>query len=79
MKTYNKAELQIVRMNNDIVTASIGIGNTQVTDAGQVQAPERRRRSIWDWSLNENENSRAPRHLMGSFCIMSYPEKSRHI
>ena len=48
MKKYINTELQIVRTNNDIVTASIGIGNTQVTDPGQIQAPERRRRSIWD-------------------------------
>ena len=48
MKTYNKAELQIVRMNNnDIVTTStLGIGGTQVTNPGQIQAPARR--SIWD-------------------------------
>ena len=48
-KTYINAELQIVRMNNnDIVTTStLGIGGTQVTTPGQVQAPERRR-SIWD-------------------------------
>jgi len=48
MKTYNKAELQIVRMNNnDIVTTSqMGIGNTTVTGSGQIQTPGRR--SIWD-------------------------------
>ena len=48
MKAYNKAELQIVRMNNnDIVTTStLGIGGTQVTNPGQIQAPARR--SIWD-------------------------------
>ena len=48
MKAYNKAELQIVRVNNnDIVTASpIGVGNNTVTQPGQIQAPARR--SIWD-------------------------------
>ena len=48
MKAYNKAELQIVRVNNnDIVTASqIGVGNTTVTNSNQIQTPGRR--SIWD-------------------------------
>ena len=48
MKTYIKAELQIVRMNNnDIVTTSqLGVGNNPVTTPGQVQTPGRR--SIWD-------------------------------
>ena len=49
MKAYNKAELQIVRVNNnDIVTASITIGNP-ITNGNTVtaDAPERRR-SIWD-------------------------------
>ena len=48
MKGYNKAELQIVRMNNnDIVTASqIGVGSNPVTGSGQIQTPGRR--SIWD-------------------------------
>jgi len=48
MKAYNKAELQIVRVNNnDIVTASpISVGNTPVTQPGQIQSPARR--SIWD-------------------------------
>jgi len=48
MKAYNKAELQIVRMNNnDIVTTSqLGIGNTAVSGSGQIQTPGRR--SIWD-------------------------------
>lgn len=48
MKAYNKAELQIVRVNNnDIVTASqIGVGSNPVTGPGQIQAPARR--SIWD-------------------------------
>ena len=49
MKTYNKAKLQIVQMNNnDIVTTSMNIHNgTVVTDPGQVNAPDRRK-SIWD-------------------------------
>ena len=46
MKAYNKAELQIVRVNNnDIVTASnlnVIPGSTNTTD----RAPGRR--SIWD-------------------------------
>ena len=46
MKAYNKAELQIVRVNNnDIVTASnpnVISGSTNTTD----RAPGRR--SIWD-------------------------------
>ena len=47
MKTYNKAELQIVRMNNnDIVTTSTPTlgGNYS---GGAVLTPERRK-SIWD-------------------------------
>ena len=48
MKQYIDAELQIVRMNNnDIVTTSLGIGNSTVTGSGQIQAPDRRK-SIWD-------------------------------
>ena len=47
-KKYIDAELQIVRTNNDIVTASqIGVGSTPVTNPGAVQAPGRRR-GIWD-------------------------------
>ena len=47
-KKYIDAELQIVRTNNDIVTASqIGVGSNPITDPGAVQAPGRRR-SIWD-------------------------------
>ena len=48
MKQYIKAELQIVRVNNnDIVTTSqLGIGSNTVTNGSQVQAPGRR--SIWD-------------------------------
>lgn len=48
MKTYNKAELQIVRMNNiDIVTASnVGIGTGYNTGTHTGNAPQRR--SIWD-------------------------------
>ena len=47
MKTYIDAELQIVRVNNnDIVTASMPVSNTVVTNPGQVNAPGRR--SIWD-------------------------------
>ena len=47
MKAYNKAELQIVRMNNnDIVTTSIPTSSNPVTGSGQIQTPGRR--SIWD-------------------------------
>ena len=48
MKQYIKAELQIVRLNNnDIVTASqLGIGSNTVNSGTQVQAPGRK--SIWD-------------------------------
>ena len=48
MKKYENPMLQIVSINNnDIVTASpIGVGNTPVTQPGQIQAPARR--SIWD-------------------------------
>ena len=47
MKAYNKAELQIVRVNNnDIVTASLPKGANPVTDTSTIQAPARR--SIWD-------------------------------
>ena len=47
MKTYINAELQIVRMNNDIVTASVKVGNAIETGNVVAQSPERRR-SIWD-------------------------------
>ena len=50
MKTYNNAELQIVRMNNnDIVTTSVGIAPNPITNNPNIIAnsPERRR-SIWD-------------------------------
>ena len=51
MKTYNKAELQIVRMNNnDIVTTStvnIPANGTPITNSGNV-ANTPGRRSIWD-------------------------------
>jgi hypothetical protein len=48
MKTYIDAELQIVRVNNnDIVTTSIGMGDTKSTGNWTGQAPERRK-SIWD-------------------------------
>ena len=46
MKHYINAELQIVRMNNDIVTASINVNNNNTTPVVG-NAPERRR-SIWD-------------------------------
>ena len=48
MKTYINAELQIVRMNNnDIVTTSIGMGDTKTTGTWVGNAPERRR-DIWN-------------------------------
>ena len=47
MKTYINTELQIVRMNNDIVTASVKVGNAIETGNVTAQSPERRR-SIWD-------------------------------
>lgn len=48
MKAYNKAELQIVRVNNnDIVTASVTFGNSITSGTVTADAPERRR-SIWD-------------------------------
>ena len=47
MKTYNKAELQIVRMNNnDIITNSVGIGTA--IESGHVTGNAPARRSIWD-------------------------------
>ncbi len=48
MKKYFDAELQIVRVNNnDIVTASIGVGDSKTTGNWNAQAPDRRK-SIWD-------------------------------
>ncbi len=48
MKQYIEAQLHVVRVNNnDIVTASIGIGDTKTTGNWNAQAPDRRR-SIWD-------------------------------
>lgn len=44
MKTYNKAQLQIVSVTDDIVTTSINTHNT--IGNGHQLAPERR--SIWD-------------------------------
>jgi len=47
MKKYINAQLQIVSLSNDIVTASnIGVGSTTVTNSNQIQTPGRR--SIWD-------------------------------
>ena len=48
MKKYINAQLQIVSLSNDIVTASnnIGVGSTTVTNPNQIQTPGRR--SIWD-------------------------------
>ncbi|MBR3648046.1 MAG: hypothetical protein IKN59_06640 [Paludibacteraceae bacterium] len=49
MKTYIDAELQIICMDNDIVTSSIKMGvnnNTTITDPNAVGTPGRR--SIWD-------------------------------
>ena len=48
MKTYNEAKLQIVRANNDIVTASINLNGTPITTSGNVAGSPERRRSIWD-------------------------------
>ena len=46
-KKYFDAELQIVRMNNnDIVTTSIGMGDTKTSGNWNAQTPGRR--SIWD-------------------------------
>ena len=45
MKTYIDAKLQIVRANNDIVTASFNQPHNEVGN-GQQLAPGRR--SIWD-------------------------------
>ncbi|MBR3646925.1 MAG: hypothetical protein IKN59_00855 [Paludibacteraceae bacterium] len=47
MKKYIDAKLQIVRTDNcDIVTTSIKVGSTSVTNSSDIQAPDRR--SIWD-------------------------------
>jgi len=46
MKAYKTVKLQVVRMNDDIVTTSIPKGTNPVTDSGQIQAPGRK--SIWD-------------------------------
>ena len=46
-KKYFNAQMHVVRMSSDIVTASnIGVGNTSVTNGSQVQGPGRK--SIWD-------------------------------
>lgn len=46
MKAYNKAELQIVRLNNnDVIVTSINTPNNTVGNGTQL-APGRR--SIWD-------------------------------
>ena len=49
MKQYIKAELQVVRVNNnDIVTASsVGIGDGYSSGTHTGNAPERRK-GIWD-------------------------------
>jgi hypothetical protein len=46
MKTYIDAKLQIVRATDDIVTASVRIGDP--FQEGDYQADAPRRRSIWD-------------------------------
>ena len=47
MKAYNKAELQIVRLNNnDVIVTSMNTPNNQVGNGVQL-SPERRK-SIWD-------------------------------
>jgi len=46
-KTYIDAKLQIVPVNNDIVTASIGIGNP-INEGNPVANTPERRRSIWE-------------------------------
>ena len=45
MKAYNKAELQIVRMNNDVIVTSINTPNNQVGNQQQLTPG---RKSIWD-------------------------------
>jgi len=46
MKTYDIAKLQIVRANEDILTTSLGVGNTVVDNSEAIQGSGRR--SIWD-------------------------------
>ena len=47
MKAYKTVKMNVVLMdNNDIITESLGIGNTTVTNSGQIQAPGRK--TIWD-------------------------------
>ena len=46
-KKYIDAELQIVRTNSDIVTASVTIGGA-ITDRNVTADAPERRRSIWD-------------------------------
>lgn len=47
MKAYKTVKMNVVLMdNNDIITESLGIGNTTVTTPGQIQAPGRK--TIWD-------------------------------
>ena len=46
MKTYIDAKLQIVRAMDDIVTASVAIGDPFQDGSHTADAP--RRRSIWD-------------------------------
>lgn len=46
MKTYIDAKLQIVRSLDDIVTASVTIGDPFMDGGHTADAP--RRRSIWD-------------------------------
>ena len=48
MKKYINAELQIVRVANDVIaTSTIGIGDAKNSGNWNAQAPDRRR-SIWD-------------------------------
>ena len=48
MKTYIDAQLQVVRVNNnDIVTASVSVGDPITGRNVTADAPDRRR-SIWD-------------------------------
>ena len=47
MKAYKTVKMNVVLMdNNDIITESLGIGSTPVTDPNQIQAPGRK--TIWD-------------------------------
>jgi len=46
MKTYDIAKLQIVRADEDILTTSLGIGETTVTDENAIQGPGRY--DIWE-------------------------------